>query len=198
MKNQKIYSLKNNYIYFDCLRKIRELIDRENKQLEKNNVPKLKYPNISSEATESLATFLIKDKLILHEMFSEKIFSIKRKSQYGKDVVINDDIVVEIKATSSDKGFTSCRGSNLESNYLIWLNFYPFYYLKKNELHIYIFKNPKKCIESKILLFKGNCERKINFKTLADEMLKRGDKNILFKKYDFENLREINNTNRFF
>lgn len=158
---------KNEIIkYLLCEKESRYLRDRY------DGVIKLKTPNLSEQASESLACHLIKDGSILKCL--SPIVSIELLGKKGKDILVNKYHKLEVKGTSSINGCVTTSKSNFDSFAWIWLDFKPFFNSDNHIIDVHVIKNPKQCITSERYV-ETLKENKLSLKSVIDDANKTGN-----------------------
>ena len=158
MAKENTYTREEIGIYLKFLKQVRLNIKNYNKI----SRIKQKVPNISENATESLACLLIEDGTILSSQVGP-VFSIGRYGKNGNDIIVNGDKKIEVKATTSDTGLITTSEGNYNCLAWMWFNFYPFFENDNDIIPIHIINNPKNCLNPWII--KANGEYKMNIKS---------------------------------
>lgn len=158
-QNLKINKILNKII--ECVNSgniiKQEYIDIINElAVSEQNIIRQKLPNISDQATESLAWHLVKDRKILNDEIPVLDYLERRGNttgtEEGADLVANGRTKIEVKSTSSKTGFTSASLNNKNVHAALFCDFYE--HLKKGSeyIKIYALKDPqsfkKKIIET--------------------------------------------------
>ena len=119
----------------NCLKEIFTFIEKKSIELAIPDV--LKKPQISAKISESIAYYLIQKKELLSDVNLKTI-------QFGgsqSDILINDKIKIEIKATRKDFQYFS--NKDVSCDFLIWIDFKS-YFENSNHIHVYELEKPKK------------------------------------------------------
>jgi hypothetical protein len=140
LKNMEIRSKEEiiKYILF-------EKESRRHRELYNGSI-KPKTPNLSEDASESLACHLIRDGCILKQL--HPITIVERLGKQGKDILVNKYHKIEVKGTSSIEGCVTPSDSNFEAFAWIWLDFKPFFNSGNHIIDVHVITNPKSCVTS--------------------------------------------------
>jgi len=186
----------NNYTNNQIKKYLLDLkVDRDNiKEYNSKNLIKKKNPNISEDATESLAYNLISDGIILSNDFKDGIYNIKRDGKKGKDIVINYSYVVEIKGTSSKEGFITTSKKNFKSYAWVWFNLRRFF-CGENIITVNVIKKPNECLNP--YKIQANGESKLSLKKAMVVAKKLGCHESIDINIDNFEIKNING-NKFF
>jgi len=110
---------------------------------------KIKYPQIPSILSESLAIHLLNKKIILSELERFRFDFGGRTA----DILANkneEKIKIEVKATAKS-AFQYFGPKDIVADYIIWIHFEDFFMdLEKNIVKIFIIKNPGKYFEKPV------------------------------------------------
>lgn len=112
------------------------------KSYNETNEIKETIPQLNVDATEPLAAILI-EKGVLKDVYDEPIETIVRKGRNrkggAKDLFVNEELHVEVKATYNWGGNSTFGKSNKESDVLIWIDGYSFFVENRSYLNVCVF-----------------------------------------------------------
>lgn len=110
---------------------------------------KIKYPQLPSILTESLAIHLLKKELIIPKL---KRFNFNFGGREADILAIKNSqtIKIEVKATAKS-AFQYFSEKDISADYIIWFHFADFYMKSTNtKIEVYIIKNPSNYFNSSI------------------------------------------------